>query len=198
MKLNAFFDNAAVSLGQIYALNGNGSYYSDGYDGNCARAKLAVLRSYMQSLNTEVLGVMLFGSAVKMPTDVTVRRKKWFVFGPIVESVVKQYVSYVNDFDFAIFTKDSQMPMNAPGLIVEGYDFCARVSSGLHMMCLTPEEYQAGLDAGDTVAASLRDNGVMIMNSSDFALSNIGNPLLQACWELDAYGEWDCRIKTKE
>jgi hypothetical protein len=198
MNLSTFFDNAAISLGQIYALEGNGYYYSNGCWRKYARAKLAVLRSYMQSLNTEVLGVMLFGSAVQMPTDVIVKRKKWGIFGPVIESTVKQHVNAVNDFDFVIFTKDSQMPLSAPGLVIDGYDFYAIHSSGLHMMCLTPEEYQAGIDTGDSVATSLRDNGVMIMRSADFPPSDIGNPMLQACWELDAYGEWHCRIKTKE
>lgn len=198
MKLNLFFDNAAAVLGQIYALKGNGYYYSNGYWGDSARAKLSVLRSYMQSLNTPILGVMLFGSAVEMPSEVTIKRKKWLLFGPIVENTVQQGVKYVNDFDFVIFTKDSQMRLSAPGLVIQGYDFYARVSSGLHMMCLTTEEYLAGIDREDTVATSLRDKGVMIMSNGDFELSNIGNPSLKAVWELDAYGTWNCRVKTKE
>lgn len=197
MKLNAFLSNSGVRLGNLYALNGNGYYYADGCSYNCARAKLEILRSYMQSLDTTILGVMLFGSAVKMPETVVLKQKKWFFFGPVVETTVKQHVKNINDFDIAIFTKDSQTPINAPGQVIDGYDFYAILSSGLHMMCLTPEEYHAGVEAGDSVALSLRDKGVMIMSEPDFALKNIGNEQLMASWGIDSRGNWDCTIRYK-
>jgi len=197
MKLNTFFNNSSAKLGYIYALKGNGHYYDRGFDSDCSRAKLQVLRSYMQSLNTEILGVMLFGSAVAMPENITIRKKKWWLFGPVVETTVQRRVKWVNDFDFAIFTKDSQMPTHAPGVVIDGYDFYAQVSSGLHMMCLTPEEYKTGIATSDPVAQALQDKGVMIMSNQNFELADIGNPKLRAYWILDSDGGWNCRIRIQ-